>query len=236
MNHSKQQGSIRGFTLIELLAVVAIIGLVFGIAVAALPGMTRGSAMRGSTAELRSTLSLARQWAITKREITHVVFADGSPDYDSSYEYRLAGERAFRGYAVVGEKSGMVSDWKFLKTGIYFLPDDGDPNISVPNYSPFKNPFETKGTTGKAIPFPEPPSTTELLPAIGFKPTGSLHKMGGSPLEIYIAEGYVTSAVGSGDVSRGDLRFKPNSGVTGFQISGLTGALRVRVFGEEVTP
>ena len=41
------------------------------------------------------------------------------------------------------------------------------------------------------------------------------------------------SAVGRGEVKAGDLEFKPNTAITGFQLSGLTGAVKVRVYGEE---
>lgn len=221
-----------GFTLIELLAVVAIIGLAFGIAVAALPGMTRGSALRGSTAELRATMKLARQWAVGHREVTYVVFASGgSGMYSGSAEKSLAGERAYRGYAVVGEKSGMVSDWKFLKVGIYFLPSRAKENSSPQHSTDGKNPFQ--GSLTLEIPFPESwDSDTVTLPAIGFKPDGGL-ATGATPKEVYISEGFVTASVGKGDISESDLQFKPDAPVTGFEVLGLTGALRIRSYGEE---
>jgi prepilin-type N-terminal cleavage/methylation domain-containing protein len=225
----KQQGP-DGFTLIELLAVVAIIGLAFGIAMAALPGMTRGSAMRGSTAELRATISLARQWAVGHREKAYVVFANGG-HYSGTPEENLAGERAYRGYAVWGEKSGFISDWKFLKPGVYFLPGRG--KESVTNYSDdSKNPF--KSSFRMDVPFPEPgPSAgTKPFPAIGFKPDGGLTS-GAAPKEIYISEGYITAAVGKDNIAEGHLKFKPEATITGFEIVGLTGVQRVRVYGEE---
>jgi len=229
----------RGFTLIELLAVVAIIGLAFGIAVAALPGMTRGSAMRGSTAELRATISLARQWAVGHREVTYVVFADGQIDYSGSAEKTLAGERAYRGYAVVGEHSGFVSDWKFLKPGVYFLPaenlerDDSNSARSPAHSLNTKNPFyrNVPGFTEVEVPFPEPEDPKILFPGIGFKPDGGL-KSGAMPKEVYISEGFVTAAVGREDIDLNDLQFKPDATVTGFHVAGLTGAVRVRVYGE----
>ena len=235
VNHRVKERGARGFTLIELLAVVAILGIAFGIAVAALPGMTRGSAMRASTVELRSTLSLARQWAITHRENTYVVFADGGR---YSVE-KQAGERAFRGYAVYGEKSGFVSDWKFLKTGVYFFPERSffpeNRDEDDFNYTTYKNPFENAVGRGVLLPFPEAgdgihPSE---FPAVGFKPGGGVKGTGASTQEIYIGEGYMKSAVGRGEVKAGDLEFKPNTAITGFQLSGLTGAVKVRVYGEE---
>jgi len=241
VSNAKEQLNGRGFTLIELLAVVAILALVFGIAVASLPGMTRGSAVRASTAELRATINLARQWAITHREPTYVVFADGE-HYSGPDEKVRAGERAFRGYAVVGEESGFVSDWKFLKTGVYFLPNATNPtNPDPPGYTVSKNPFDANGgkrnkefpKRGRWVPFPEPNETDTIrLPGIGFKPDGGV-TAGGSDQEIYIGEGYITVAVGKEDIDAKDLEFKPNSPVVGMFITGVTGGLSVRVYEKE---
>lgn len=227
----KKKPSTTGFTLIELLAVVAIIGLAFGIAVAALPGMTRGSAMRGSTAELRSTISLARQWAVGHREVTYVVFAEGgSGIYSGSPKKNLAGERAYRGYAVVGAKTGFVSDWKFLKTGVYFLPDSGKEKGTTHSKNG-KNPYQ--GSLTVEIPFPEPGDSDKIsFPAIGFKPDSGLVS-GAREMEVYISEGYITSAVGRGDIVENDLQFKQDATITGLEVNGLTGIQRVRVYGEE---
>lgn len=68
----------KAFTLIELLAVMAIMILVAGIGIGGYFGMTRGAAIRSAVLNLKSTLSLARQAALTRGKRTYVLFeSDG---------------------------------------------------------------------------------------------------------------------------------------------------------------
>ena len=64
-----------GFTLIELLAVMAIMILLAGATVMAYFGATRGAGMRSAVSNLRGTLMLARQGALTKGKKTYVFFS-----------------------------------------------------------------------------------------------------------------------------------------------------------------
>jgi hypothetical protein len=131
----------------------------------------------------------------------------------------------------VGEKSGLVSEWKFLKTGVYFLPDRGMENGGTGPYSiDTKNPYSR--FTEVDVAFPDPGDPEIPLPAIGFKPDGSL-KSGALAKEVYLSEGYITAAVGLGDIKFEDLHFKPAATVVGFEVLGLTGMQRIRVYGEE---
>jgi prepilin-type N-terminal cleavage/methylation domain-containing protein len=63
-----------GFTLIELLVVIALVGLITAMALPAFQGIGRGASLRAAVAEVRSTVYLARQRAITKYSHTKVVF------------------------------------------------------------------------------------------------------------------------------------------------------------------
>jgi len=63
-----------GFTLLELLTVMGIMLLLMGAAFGAFHGFMRGASIRSATMNLRSTLSLARQYAVTRRCKTHVLF------------------------------------------------------------------------------------------------------------------------------------------------------------------
>lgn len=65
-----------GFTLIELLAVMAIMGLMMGLAVMAFKDMGRGRGMRGATLQFKTHLGLARQNAITKRMPVRLAFGN----------------------------------------------------------------------------------------------------------------------------------------------------------------
>lgn len=62
------------FTLVELLAVLAIMGLIFSIGIPAFFRLSKSAGLGSGAQQLKSTLSLARQYAITKRERTFVVF------------------------------------------------------------------------------------------------------------------------------------------------------------------
>ena len=62
----------QGFTLLELLTVMAIMVIMMSIAGASYYGMSRGAALRGSTANLTTALSLARQFAVNHRNTTYV--------------------------------------------------------------------------------------------------------------------------------------------------------------------
>ena len=66
----------RGFTLVELLVVVGIMGLLLGVTVTAFDAIGKGAKMRSALMELKSSLSLARQYAITDRRATYIIFPD----------------------------------------------------------------------------------------------------------------------------------------------------------------
>lgn len=74
-----------GFTLLELLTVMAIMLILMTIAVGAYHGMSIGSGIRGSVSNVRMTLSLARQFAMTHRKRTYVFF-----NQDSTNSHYLA--------------------------------------------------------------------------------------------------------------------------------------------------
>ena len=217
---------IKGFTLVELLAVIAIIGIALVIAVPHIIGMTRGSGMNASVTELKSVLSLTRQWAITHREKTYVVFADGG-HFSGSRKNR--GDMAYHAYSVWGDRSQeYIREWSYLKTGVYFLPSNGKENGT--NHSDDdKNPFNSTFGT-KSIDFPDPGSDPAFLPAIGFRPDGTAFTEGKTPLqlEIYLGEGLITASVGRDNIGVNDLEFKPDGTVFGIEVSTITGGLRVR--------
>ncbi len=159
-----------GFTLIELMVVLGIIGLITLFAIPAFQGAGRMPAMRSSINELRSTISLARQHAITHRTVTHVVFPVNNtvvPDVaDEAY-------RSFNVYHemtdedsedVIGE---FLFEWRYLPQGIVF----DDENL------PTKNVFLI--------------GAQDALPgtrSISFLPTGV---MDNAQTEIIFTEGYL---------------------------------------------
>jgi prepilin-type N-terminal cleavage/methylation domain-containing protein len=134
-----------GFTLIELLVVVAIIGVLFAVALPVFGNAGRKDTYRAAQ-QVATTLRLARQHAIAKRQWTFVIFPnrDGTyvPDPKALNNYK----KCLRSYAVVAVTNNMdswrsnadegpvvngvmdfefVSDWKYLPEGVYF--DDTTP-------------------------------------------------------------------------------------------------------------
>jgi prepilin-type N-terminal cleavage/methylation domain-containing protein len=66
-----------GFTLTELLVTVGIMAVVITLTIPAFTGLGRGAKMDSALSGLKSTFSLARQWAITHRDTVYVVFPAG---------------------------------------------------------------------------------------------------------------------------------------------------------------
>jgi prepilin-type N-terminal cleavage/methylation domain-containing protein len=96
------------FTLIELLAVMAIMGLMMGLAVAAFKDMGRGTGMRGATLQFKTHMGLARQNAITRRTPVKLVFGN-------------AGDaRGARGFFYLASGSLPLSATNFMPAGVQF--------------------------------------------------------------------------------------------------------------------
>lgn len=64
----------RGFTLIELLMVMTLMVIVMSTVAVVFRDIGRGAGMRGAVNSARSTLALARQYAVTKRQDIFVTF------------------------------------------------------------------------------------------------------------------------------------------------------------------
>lgn len=73
-----------GFTMMELLTVIVIIAIVMATGVVSWVGARRGMEMRAASSSLQSTLSLARQHAVSKRRTTCIVFRN---DYGTNCYY-----------------------------------------------------------------------------------------------------------------------------------------------------
>ena len=206
------RGSVRrsgdaGFTLVEVLVVLVIVVILAGVTVPAIVGMGRGSALQGAISNVRSTLSLARQWAITNRKHTYVVFPDVNPSSTEAYAYRAYAVYEYDPVTQVGQ---YVSDWKFLPKGMVFDDDTGLPqNV----YKPVNE---------ESLAYPENSSGSRDLNVIGFKPTGSTLRSSG--YEVYLREGY--SEVDSGGMVNYGIVHEEETDY-GIQVSGLTGGARV---------
>ena len=100
-----------GVTLLELLVVIAVMVIVLTISMPAFTGMGRGAGMRGTVAEVKATLSLARQWAITKRE--PVTFKYGY-DTSTTSDYYVV-------YIAKSDTNTIIQTTNYLQKGFYFF-------------------------------------------------------------------------------------------------------------------
>jgi prepilin-type N-terminal cleavage/methylation domain-containing protein len=101
----------RGFTLAELLAVLVIMGILIAAVIPSLSGLTRSAAVRGATLQVRAALIQARQFAITRRTTTSVLFPDQGNNTNT-------GNRAIAVYASASPNGYFISDWMFMPPGI----------------------------------------------------------------------------------------------------------------------
>lgn len=214
----KPRGARRGFTLIELLVVIGIIGVLMAMIMPAFRGFGRSASMSGAVGQLRTTLTLARQWAINKRSNVHVVFV-----YSNSVA-SLPSEawRVNRSYAVFVSTNGTqgyyLKEWTALPAGVVLTPDAS----SFPGSSGKGDNVMLNGLTRSNV-FPKSDSPTVVqLRTIQFSSDGSIS--GGSQNAIYITEGTVET--------NGALTIRPNGMKFGVDAKQLTGQIRVRDYNQ----
>jgi Tfp pilus assembly protein PilE len=122
-----------GFTLVELLAVIGIMAAMLAIAVPAFTSLTQGSGLRAAAVQLRSDLSLARQYAINKSFYVYVVFptvetrpARRSGDKTPVSEAVGVPYCTYAAFFMENEQGGdhgtvnFLTEWKRLPEGVFF--------------------------------------------------------------------------------------------------------------------
>jgi len=204
------------FTLIELLVVVAIIGVLFAIAIPVFGNAGRKDTYRAAQ-QVATTLRLARQHAISKRQWTFVIFPNRDGTFSADPKALNNIKKCLRSYAVVAVTNNMdkwrsnadegpvvdgvmdfefVSDWKYLPEGVYF--DDTSPSIQSNNFV-----FGNKGGTGydggkaKEFKFPYDPANPNqaskqmIMSAVLFKPNGRYFMMQQSGKKHWADQKYV---------------------------------------------
>jgi prepilin-type N-terminal cleavage/methylation domain-containing protein len=220
------------FTLVELLVVIAIIGIMTSLAIPYFAGMGRGANLRVAVNQVRTTLSLARQWAITRHENAYMVF----PHYDGilyQAPYQSHVDKAYRSYSVYTASEGYVQDWKFLPQGVVFVKDTvscgNDPDVND-NKCIFSAASGPSGKTN-SIPFPVTTRPPVGVRVVGFRPDGSSTTQSA---EIYITEGWTTVDKVAGTLAGSAPEYRPPGQrvMYSVEIYPLTGRLRIRDYSQ----
>ena len=98
-------------------------GIMMAIALPSFPDIGKAGAIRSGVAQVRSTLTLARQYAITHRVVVLVVFAGPKEQY---VEYPEEVTKCLMSYAVYDATNDKyIKAWEDLPNGIMFLYEPG---------------------------------------------------------------------------------------------------------------
>ena len=207
----KRQNS--GFTIFELLVVISIVAIMFVVSVPAFQGIGRGQKMNSAVAQLRSTIALARQWAITRNDYTYIIF----PDHEFTYGAGPDAYMALKSYAVWSEKNGYISDWRYLPEGVVFNPDT---SLYENLFNGTDRIFSVQFKTSK-----QNVSTNDMY-AISFAPNGRLNQKGAKPINLLIYEGWMTVNTNTGKVTGPEITPQSTRSVQ-LEIHPLTGGVKV---------
>ena len=202
-----------GFTLIELLVVIGLMGLLMAFAIPAFQDINRGGAMRTAAFQLNTTLSLARQTAISTRQEVYVVFPDDLVSYTDATRYL-----AFSSYAVYGDRDGYLNDWQVLPSGVVFFNEN-----SLPGGGEIPNLFTQGSNFEIDLPFPRGNDSIQTLMGFTFRSNGTLGGAGFTPRGIYLTEGIV-------DTETLRPSFIPDTPILGIEIRPETAQGRAREF------
>jgi prepilin-type N-terminal cleavage/methylation domain-containing protein len=222
----------RAFTLVELLVVIAIIGALLAITIPQFAGIGRGASMQSGLSQLRTTLSLARQWAITKREPTYVVFPSTN-SWLYTGQYKSHANKALRAYNVYTASQGYLREWSYLPPGVIIVPTVGDFQTDFGSNSVrnskliFSSTFQNTNAVKFMLPFPDTGQVVSVW-AIRFETDGRVYRS--VQPEIFLSEGQCNVNTNAGTVDAVDFRPPNQRMLFSIDIYGLTGQFRVKDF------
>jgi prepilin-type N-terminal cleavage/methylation domain-containing protein len=163
------------FTLVELLAVIVIIGLMLGVGLPAMTKLSKSGELNSAVRHVSSTLSLARQYAITKRTPTRFVFAEKTPASLNITNYY---HTAFAVLALTNSASpNSATSWAYISK-LEVLPEGTI--------------IDSRWFSATQAGFPHPTNLNDVatLTYIQFSPTGAASSWGSNLPEIIFRQGY----------------------------------------------
>lgn len=220
----------NGFTLVELLIVISIMAIIIAIALPRFGEIGRGSKMRGAVNELRSSISLARQWAIAHREDVYLIVPSDTSALFSGLNTNEYG-KALHAYAVYSKSRGFIKDWSYLPAGVYFWSTD-NPASGQPATKPdcVRNDYNVFRTNMKyQLPFPATNSPTREVYALRIGPQGwPGQNNAGNVIAGAFVDFYLMEATASDDRAGKivNLIFKGTPIVHGVRVSPQTGIVK----------
>ena len=197
----------------ELLIVMAIMAIILAVGIPAFNQFGKGAAMNSALSNLRSTIAFAKQWAITKRQRTYIVFPDDATALYSNGREREV-EKAFKSYSVYTAEEGYLQPWNYLPEGIVFNPDTNKT----------KNLFQRQDSL-ESVNFPDDTSSTNQLFCLVFTSNGRLEGAGIDRISVYLEEGVINVDTNTGTVVT--YFFKSSGAKYEMQMKGLTSQLRI---------
>jgi len=169
--HRQADENKSAFTLVELLAVIAIMAILLSITIASFQNI-KGKGLNAALTPLSSTLRLARQYAVSQRTTTYVVFP-GERDVIYGNEPEQV-KKAGKAYAVIASNRTShvyeyIANWDYLPQGVTFITDDA--------YAGGETPFNSYANAGQGadFPFPNDSSSPQPLCSLMFKSNGRVY-------------------------------------------------------------
>ena len=149
-----------------MLVVIVIVGIMLGLALPSVTTLMKSGGVSAASRHVSNTLNLARQYAITHRTTTRVVFP-----YSATTWVGVNPATPYLAYAVVVKDSTAVhgwtyvGKWEFLPLGVVFLSGNVVGALSAPPLASLQ--------IDPAMPFPSTASAITSLAYIEFGPTGA---------------------------------------------------------------
>ena len=164
-----KRSATAAFTLIEMLTVLVIIGLMLGIGIPAVTNLMKSSGLNSATRQVSNALNWARQYAITHRTKTRVVF----PCNVTGITYtNLAPWHQSYAVVEIGTTINYLSKWERLPVGTVFMDANNNASVGSPPSVDILGP-------PASLPFPSTNSgSSATLPYIEFTPTGAASQAG----------------------------------------------------------